>query len=128
MLPPVGMMEVKVFGKEGHISWVVRLLWLQDKVKQGEVVTQKERGDENVADLHTKYLTRGKIDYLLSKVPYGPPWASAGGLATVMVGALVLGRLQGVRSTGVGYAASLIGTAAGADGAPCPPPSAAGGP
>ena len=32
----------------------------------------EEAGDENVADLHTKYLAKPKMDYLLAKLPPAP--------------------------------------------------------
>ena len=49
-------------GKMRHID--VKHLWLQDLVKKGEIRLAKVLGDQNPADLFTKYLDRARIKML----------------------------------------------------------------
>jgi hypothetical protein len=53
-------------GKVRHIE--VKWLWLQDAVAEGKVKLMKVAGEENVADLMTKYLPASRIFNLLSKM------------------------------------------------------------
>ena len=49
----------------------MRGTWIQDYCKRGEIKIGKVDTDENVADLGIKHLPRGKLDYLVAKLPYG---------------------------------------------------------
>lgn len=52
------------YGKAKHI--VRNLLWIQQRVKQGIVNTNKVHTDVNIADLGTKHLSYDRIVRLLS--------------------------------------------------------------
>ena len=47
-------------GKTRHIA--VHFLWVQEKVRDGDLTLRKVRGEHNPADLMTKHLNREKID------------------------------------------------------------------
>ena len=53
-------------GRMRHIE--VRDLWLKEEVRKGLVAVEKVRGDENPADLMTKFLTKREIDEKLMRV------------------------------------------------------------
>ena len=52
-------------GKTRHID--VHYLWVQERVKSGDVALHKVRGDINPADLLTKYLTAPNIHKLMEQ-------------------------------------------------------------
>jgi hypothetical protein len=53
-------------GRMRHIE--VRDLWLTEEVKKGSVKINKVRGDENPADLMTKFLGKADIEERLSRM------------------------------------------------------------
>ena len=53
-------------GKIRHIE--VNQLWLQDKVRAGDIVVVKEKTNENVADALTKPVTGDVLRYHMAKV------------------------------------------------------------
>lgn len=75
-------------GKIRHLD--VRTLWLQQRVKDKEIITQRIATDENVSDLGTKHLTRARLQYLTSKLPYGMTWGSGIGPVTALMGMILL--------------------------------------
>ena len=56
-----GLVKVK------HLE--TRMLWAQDKIDEGKVVTKKIGGDRNVADILTKYLASPRLRSLLTELP-----------------------------------------------------------
>ena len=58
----------KGLGKVRHLA--VHLLWLQDKTASGEVTVFKVRGDENPADMLTKYLAQANMLKCMKKLNY----------------------------------------------------------
>ncbi len=61
----------KISHHEGELGIVrhveVRVLWLQDRVANGEPEIQKGAGDDNVADGLTKHVERAKMYYYLKE-------------------------------------------------------------
>ena len=55
-----GIASRRGLGKTRHVA--VHYLWVQEKVRHGDLVVSKEWGGDNPADLLTKYITRDKID------------------------------------------------------------------
>lgn len=55
-------------GRAKHIA--VQDLWLQDALKLKRLRLNKVSGDENLADLGTKNLCAGKIDYFMRQMGY----------------------------------------------------------
>ena len=55
-----GIASRRGLGKTRHVA--VHYLWVQEKVRRGDLVVSKVWGGDNPADLLTKYLTRDKID------------------------------------------------------------------
>ena len=53
-------------GKVKHMD--IKELWIQEKVMDGDVKLNKVPGNDNLADLMTKHLDRGKIDEYLEKL------------------------------------------------------------
>ena len=51
-------------GRIRHIE--VRELWVQEKVKRGELVVMKVKGEDNVADGLTKHVDKGKMEKYMS--------------------------------------------------------------
>jgi hypothetical protein len=51
-------------GRVRHLD--VRLLWLQDKVKSGELAVAKITSEENESDMGTKYLTGERLKFLMN--------------------------------------------------------------
>ena len=51
-------------GKTRHIA--VHFLWVQEKVRNGDLSLQKVRGEHNPADLMTKHLSREKMMNFMS--------------------------------------------------------------
>ena len=62
-----GIATRKGLGKVKHLE--TRTLWVQDKVDQGAVVIKKIKGDQNAADILTKYLSGPKLQALLTNLP-----------------------------------------------------------
>ena len=56
-------------GKTRHIA--VHFLWVQERVKNGDLKIHKVRGDANPADLMTKYLDRPTIEKYMDTFSYG---------------------------------------------------------
>ena len=55
-----GIASRRGLGKTRHVA--VHFLWVQERVKNGDLVVSKVWGGDNPADLLTKYLTRDKMD------------------------------------------------------------------
>ena len=62
----LGILNRQGLGKLRHIG--VQYLWMQSKVKDGEMTVQKVPGVDNPADLCTKHLPAHTIEYLMTKV------------------------------------------------------------
>ena len=58
-------------GKVKHMA--VQLLWLQDAVKSGVIRMRSVRGDLNVADLMTKFMSRPTIDGHMRRLGFWTP-------------------------------------------------------
>ena len=58
-------------GKVKHMA--VQLLWLQDTVRNGAVQMRTVRGDVNVADLMTKFMSRPTIDGHMGRLGFSLP-------------------------------------------------------
>ena len=56
----IGIANRKGNGKLRHVK--VGMMWIQEKVEEGDIAIQKVLGTENPADLMTKYLPASKID------------------------------------------------------------------
>ena len=56
----LGVINRKGNGKLRHVR--VGMLWIQEMVEEGELKVDKVKGEENPADLMTKYLTKGVSD------------------------------------------------------------------
>ena len=55
-----GIASRRGLGRTRHIA--VHFLWVQERVAKGDIRLHKVWGEENPADLLTKYLTREKIE------------------------------------------------------------------
>ena len=55
-------------GKTRHID--VHYLWVQERVRSGDLVLQKVKGTENPADLMTKHLSAPEIHKYMSKIGF----------------------------------------------------------
>ena len=55
-----GIASRRGLGKTRHVA--VHFLWVQERVRNGDLVVSKVWGGDNPADLLTKYLTRDKMD------------------------------------------------------------------
>ena len=53
-------------GKLRHIN--IRMLWIQEKEKRGEVELRKSRGEVNPADLMTKYMPGTRVIDLMRRI------------------------------------------------------------
>ena len=62
-----GIATRKGLGKIKHLE--TRTLWVQDKVDEGTVKVKKINGDQNTADILTKYLSSLKLRALLANLP-----------------------------------------------------------
>ena len=62
-----GIATRKGLGKVKHLE--TRTLWVQDKVDAGVVAIKKISGNDNPADLLTKYLASAKMQTLLASLP-----------------------------------------------------------
>ena len=62
----LGILNRQGLGKLRHIG--VQYLWMQSKVKDGEMTVQKVPGVDNPADLCTKHLPAHTIEHLMTKV------------------------------------------------------------
>jgi hypothetical protein len=62
----IGICKRSGIGKVRHLA--VGQLWIQEKVRSGEIALMKVLGTENPADLLTKHLARDLIDQHLSKL------------------------------------------------------------
>jgi hypothetical protein len=61
----IGVVNRKGNGRLRHVK--VGMLWIQERVEDGDLSVAKVLGTENPADLMTKYLTVNKIDQYLDK-------------------------------------------------------------
>ena len=61
-----GIATRRGLGKVKHLE--TRTLWVQDKVESGEVIMRKVNGNNNVADLLTKYLSGQKIQHFVNSL------------------------------------------------------------
>ena len=52
-------------GKIRHLD--TRELWIQERVARGDIVIEKVRGEDNVADGLTKHVDKPKMDQYLSE-------------------------------------------------------------
>ena len=55
-----GIASRRGLGKTRHVA--VHFLWVQERVRNGDLMVSKVWGSDNPADLLTKYLTRDKMD------------------------------------------------------------------
>ena len=55
-----GIASRRGLGKTRHVA--VHFLWVQERVRNGDLVVSKVWGGDNPADLLTKYLTRDKMN------------------------------------------------------------------
>ena len=55
-----GIASRKGVGRVRHVE--VHQLWVQEKVSKGEIVIHKVKGEDNIADILTKFVDREKID------------------------------------------------------------------
>ena len=55
-----GIASKRGLGKTRHVA--VHFLWVQERVRSGDLTVSKVWGGDNPADLLTKYLTRDKMD------------------------------------------------------------------
>ena len=62
----IGVIGRKGNGKLRHVK--VGMMWIQEKVEEGEIQIEKVLGTENPADLMTKYLPAGKVDQYMLKL------------------------------------------------------------
>ena len=62
----IGVIGRKGNGKLRHVK--VGMMWIQEKVEEGEIHIEKVLGTENPADLMTKYLPAGKVDKYMTKL------------------------------------------------------------
>ena len=62
----IGVIGRKGNGKLRHVK--VGMMWIQEKVEEGEIQIEKVLGTENPADLMTKYLPAGKVDKYMLKL------------------------------------------------------------
>ncbi len=60
------MAERRGVGKVRHIA--TQFLWVQQRVKEGELAFAKATTTDNLADLMTKPLIEARIQYLLTKM------------------------------------------------------------
>ena len=56
----IGIMQRQGAGRMRHVK--VGTLWIQQSIEDKEVLLNKVRGEDNPADLFTKYLTKAKAD------------------------------------------------------------------
>ena len=61
-----GVCNRKGLGKVRHLD--TNLLWVQDKVKNGDLIITKINGENNPADLFTKYLDHTKINEFVGAI------------------------------------------------------------
>ena len=66
----IGITQRKGNGKLRHVK--VGMLWIQERVEEGELQVVKVLGTENPADAMTKHLSGGKIQQLMEKI--GQEW------------------------------------------------------
>ena len=62
----IGVVNRRGAGKLRHVK--VGMLWIQERMEDEELKVHKVRGDQNMADLMTKYLPRKKIDELMESL------------------------------------------------------------
>ena len=62
----LGVVGRKGNGKLRHVR--VGMLWIQEKVEEGELEVRKVLGEDNPADLMTKYLTRKVMDHHMGNI------------------------------------------------------------
>ena len=62
----IGITQRKGAGKLRHVK--VGMLWIQERVEEGELQVVKVLGAENPADAMTKNLGGGKIEQLMEKM------------------------------------------------------------
>ena len=62
-----GIATRRGLGKVKHLE--TRTLWVQEKVESGEMIVRKVDGNNNVADLLTKYLAGCKIQQFVNALP-----------------------------------------------------------
>ena len=107
-------------GKLRHIN--IRMLWLQEKERRGEVELRKIRGAVNPADLMTKYLPAPRMQDLMRRIgqhrlegraqtalEVQGAGLQASGVVTA-VGAGALQSLTGTRDIALGAAMAVVGS------------------
>jgi len=62
----IGVVSRKGNGRLRHVK--VGMMWIQERVEDGDITVEKVLGTENPADLMTKYLTGNKIDHYMEKL------------------------------------------------------------
>ena len=63
-----GIASLRCLGKARHIH--VNYLWIQERLNSGDFKLHKEKADNNVGDLFTKYLDQSKLNKFVKQLPY----------------------------------------------------------
>ncbi len=63
-----GISNRRGLGKTKHIDTV--FLWVQERLHSGDFTLHKEKTDDNVGDLFTKYLDQSKLNKFVAKLGY----------------------------------------------------------
>ena len=62
------MATKKVMGRVRHIE--VRGMWVQDKLAKKELEIMKVKGEDNLADVLTKHVSRERLDVMIGRMGY----------------------------------------------------------
>ena len=62
----LGAAQRQGLGRLRHVQ--TRYLWVQERVRQGDVGVSKVRGDRNPSDMLTKPMDRGKREYFMNMI------------------------------------------------------------
>ena len=62
----IGVVNRRGNGKLRHVK--VGMLWIQERVEEGELKIEKVKGENNPADLMTKYLAVKKVDQFMEDI------------------------------------------------------------
>ena len=78
----IGVCRRRGLGKIRHLA--VADLWLQDKVKNGDITVHKVLGSDNPADVLTKWVERATLEKALERVMLHPEEGRAESAAQVL--------------------------------------------
>ena len=62
----IGTAQRQGLGRLRHVQ--TRYLWVQERVRRGEVAVSKVRGDRNPSDMLTKPMGKGKREYFMKMI------------------------------------------------------------